>query len=274
MSDRPALNQQCLPPHDVSPLKLPLKRNFGKQVIFLLETSQKGVLNLRQVCTLESAAGLNPEVSIILVFSDLEQISSKDNPAMMELLENSPNVKIATLSSSEAFKGTPFEGIDYRMLKNSSDFKVHSSDLLRLSLLWKFGGMYMDLDYITLRSLSLLLRLKNFLTADAEYNINNSMLGFERHNPFLWKILEHLQKNFNPEIYTTAVASINAAVRETFKIDIQEAIRRVEIDKQLYVLNYLVTSPVKYVDCFQVYAGACSPRGTEGNGASIKEFLR
>ena len=38
---------------------------------------------------------------------------------------------------------------------NASHYKaVHTSDVLRLFLVYKFGGFYLDLDYVVIRDLS------------------------------------------------------------------------------------------------------------------------
>ncbi|XP_059486977.1 alpha-1,4-N-acetylglucosaminyltransferase-like [Neocloeon triangulifer] len=227
---------------------------FGQNVIFMLETSKTGVLKLRQVCALEAAASLNPHINFILAFSDLLEIKAKDNPALQELLQHSPNVKLATLDSSMAVRGTPVQDPKENKLKKDNYYiKEHTSNFLRMSLLWKLGGMYMDLDYMTLKNLSAIIELKNFLTADADYNINNSLLGFERHNPFLFKILETVRSDYDPKDHPTVVRSFNKAVMNVFKISIVEAIRLVNINNQLHVLNYFITSPIKYSECHEVY---------------------
>lgn len=57
-------------------------------------------------------------------------------------------------------------------------FKIHLSDVLRLVTLWKYGGIYLDLDMIVLQRLDLW--PKNFACLESKSYINNAVLGFDR----------------------------------------------------------------------------------------------
>ena len=49
---------------------------------------------------------------------------------------------------------------------------VHKADALRLLLIHKFGGFYLDLDYVVLNDLS---HYNNILVGNSKYNMNMNM---------------------------------------------------------------------------------------------------
>jgi len=62
------------------------------------------------------------------------------------------NVRIWKLDISEYIKGTPLENWDFMSKVKSSRWPVvHSSDILRYLTLWKYGGTYLDLDFVILK---------------------------------------------------------------------------------------------------------------------------
>lgn len=75
------------------------------------------------------------------------------------------------------------------------------SNLLRLALLYKFGGIYMDLDVIVLKSLS---KLRNTIGAqnlDSRTGkwgrLNNALLIFDQKHPLLFKFIEEFALTFD-----------------------------------------------------------------------------
>ena len=65
----------------------------------------------------------------------------------------------------------------------------HLSDLLRLGLLWKLGGMYTDSDTVCLRSVE---GLNNVLGLGAPNHVNHAIMHFHRHHPFIKRCMERL----------------------------------------------------------------------------------
>jgi lactosylceramide 4-alpha-galactosyltransferase len=60
-----------------------------------------------------------------------------------------PNVRIWKLVISDYFKRTPLETWDFTGKVRSSDWPVsHASDVLRFITLWKYGGTYLDMDFV------------------------------------------------------------------------------------------------------------------------------
>ena len=147
----------------------------SKNNIFFFETSglvkggfgTKAGLKNRQACSVESAARMNPDVNIFMVFV-LRQKLEKSNA--IKALKNYKNVVFLQMDLSEFFKDTSVE-----VWMTNGDFFYsaflieHLSDLLRLLALWRwvwcstrylwnepmkfnysrYGGTYFDLDVIS-----------------------------------------------------------------------------------------------------------------------------
>ncbi|XP_055501293.1 alpha-1,4-N-acetylglucosaminyltransferase-like, partial [Leucoraja erinacea] len=81
------------------------------------------------------------------------------------------------------------------------------ADGCRLALLWKFGGIYLDTDIISLRSMP----FANFTCQEQAGIFNNAALGFpHKHHPFIWNcmegfvvnIIEHVWVQQGPQMIT------------------------------------------------------------------------
>lgn len=109
--------------------------------IFFLETSsvlkQKKFkfLNSRQVCSIESAARINPNTNVYVIFVDVVDIASSK---FIDGLKQLENVHVVGLNSKSFGDGTPFENFTRNQKLLKSKFpEVHASDFFRLLVLWK-----------------------------------------------------------------------------------------------------------------------------------------
>lgn len=101
---------------------------------------------------------------------------------------------INTLSRLSNFKHIflPFEGlfngtvlVQWFLNKSwgRSPFRAnHVSDALRLLVLWRFGGVYADMDVLVLKNAS---RLRNTVSREQFPAVGNSVLVFDKGHPFL-----------------------------------------------------------------------------------------
>lgn len=151
--------------------------------IFFHETScassvQGGiVLTPRQACAVESAAKMNPDLEVYLLFTSPINLhnSTVKNKVVAQLLTY-PNVRVRHLNFEKYFVGSPLEEW-YRggALKASRWPQSHASDVLRFLTLWKYGGTYLDLDVVVTRSLN---GLSNFAGAESNTDVAAGVLNF------------------------------------------------------------------------------------------------
>ncbi|XP_076764524.1 lactosylceramide 4-alpha-galactosyltransferase-like [Xylocopa sonorina] len=164
-----------LPDFDPELDKLTADRN-----IFFHETScfdENGlILSARQACAVESAAKMNPNMNVYLLFVSASKISNQLRK-MFHQLRTYPNVRVRRIYPEKYLNNTPLDlWYSSGMLKTSSWPRSHMSDILRYLTLWKYGGIYLDLDVVITSSLE---HLTNFAGAEDWENVAAGAMGFD-----------------------------------------------------------------------------------------------
>lgn len=144
---------------------------FEQSIFFLIH---------RQACSIESAAKLNPNRDVYILFVTPVGFVKEPESPIIAALKSYQNIHFRNVDIYEFSKNTPAEQwIKQDRIFTSAFFVAHLSDYLRLIALFKFGGIYQDLDFVNIKSFDSL--PPNFApqeTPSCAY-INNSVLGFE-----------------------------------------------------------------------------------------------
>jgi len=173
--------------------------------IFFHETSCFGeeglVLNARQACAVESAARMNPSMTVYLLFVSKSQFSNSTHEIVKQLL-NYRNIRIRHIYPERYVKDTPLETwYTSGALKKSRWPVSHMSDLLRYLTLWKYGGIYIDLDVVVSSSLE---DLRNFAGAEDWDDVAAGIIGFDMSNlgrRIADACIRDLKKNFRGDLW-------------------------------------------------------------------------
>ena len=132
----------------------------GERHIIFLETvcvlndtvtgKQSGLaITQREACAVASAANTNPDSKVYLLYTCSIIGDLGDSPEYVKQMLSYPNVRIWKLVISDYIKGTPLETWDFMGKVRSSNWPVsHASDILRFITLWKYGGTYLDMDFV------------------------------------------------------------------------------------------------------------------------------
>ncbi|XP_041674626.1 lactosylceramide 4-alpha-galactosyltransferase [Drosophila eugracilis] len=110
-------------------------------------------LTARAACAIESAALHNPRLTVFVLFAGgTHRISSGD--PLIKALNKYKNIRLRHLNVWRYAAGTPIE----KWLKSGKLFKSkylfsHVSDILRYITLYKYGGLYLDLDVVVQQNL-------------------------------------------------------------------------------------------------------------------------
>lgn len=180
------------------------KPQLGRN-IFFHETScfgEKGLtLNARQACAVESAARMNPTMTVYLLFVSKSEFSNDTRQIIKHLL-NYRNIKIRHIYPDDYVKNTPLEEWYTRgALKKSRWPNSHMSDVLRYLTLWKYGGIYLDLDVVVTTSLE---NLTNFAGAEDWDDVAAGIIGFdmsELGRRMADACVRDLEKNFRGDLW-------------------------------------------------------------------------
>ncbi|CAG9865108.1 unnamed protein product [Phyllotreta striolata] len=184
---------------DITPRK-------GKS-IFFHETSCKSFLydkifiSSRQACAVESAARTNPNYDVYLLFTSpgLLKFEGDESDDILKALSTYDNIKMFHLDYEKYTKGTPLENLyTSGKIEDSIYAQSHASDVLRYLTLWKYGGIYLDLDVIVTKSLEDI--QPNYAGIESNKNVAAGVLSFDstgKGHEMAEKCVDDLKHNFN-----------------------------------------------------------------------------
>ncbi|XP_029811261.1 lactosylceramide 4-alpha-galactosyltransferase, partial [Suricata suricatta] len=164
--------------------------------IFFLETSDRTNPNFLFMCSVESAARAHPEARVVVLMKGLSGgNTSLPRHLGLSLLGCFPNVHLLPLDLEALFRDTPLEAWYATRRRRWEPYLLPVlSDASRITLLWKFGGIYLDTDFIVLRNLQ---NLTNSLGAQSSDLLNGAFLAFERHHEFLALCMRDFVAHYN-----------------------------------------------------------------------------
>uniref|UniRef100_A0A182PCN3 Alpha 1,4-glycosyltransferase domain-containing protein n=1 Tax=Anopheles epiroticus TaxID=199890 RepID=A0A182PCN3_9DIPT len=168
--------------------------------IYFLETSApfktRITIEPRQACAIESAARANPLKKIVVLLVSWHPITDPQEVRFPDLstLAHQQNIRFRWLDLEQFAKGTPVEEVirSDKLYKRSNGAE-YLSEILRLVLLYKYGGIYLDLDVVSLKTLDFF--NPNFFGAETERLLGTSVIGLER-NGFGELFAERCLNNF------------------------------------------------------------------------------
>ncbi|CAF2134308.1 unnamed protein product [Brassica rapa] len=158
----------------------------------------------RERFTIESLFKSHPNSCLILVSNSLD--CERGTLILKPLTDKGLKVLEITPDFSYIFKYTSAEKWFERLKKGMFSpgvipLEQNLSNLLRLVLLYKFGGIYLDTDFIILKPLT---NLHNVIGAQAVdpvtrkwSRLNNAVLIFDKNHPLLERFINEFTRTFN-----------------------------------------------------------------------------
>ena len=115
------------------------------------------------------------------------------------------SLRVAPLDFAALAAGTPLEDAErqprWREWEAGPHWYTSFSNLYRLLLLWRHGGVYIDTDVVLTRPLHGLDRAIGFQDPARRF-ANNAVLVFKRPgNPFVWRSLVEIAANYSTKIW-------------------------------------------------------------------------
>lgn len=118
-----------------------------------------------------------PNSNIFVMFLSKTNFVRLKSSLLIEMLKKIKNVHFRYLNISEFARNTPLESwLQSDKLTKSKYLLSHTSDVLRYLTLWKFGGTYLDLDVIVVKSV----KISNFACAEDNKVVNGAILGLDK----------------------------------------------------------------------------------------------
>ncbi|KAJ3130892.1 Lactosylceramide 4-alpha-galactosyltransferase [Irineochytrium annulatum] len=152
----------------------------------------------RYLCSLESAARHNPEHTI--------RLHAKNAPALTEAIRAwreranlTTRLEIIELDWWSQYQGTPLEPW-YRSgaHMNSSWVYQNMGNAFRMGLLWREGGVYLDLDIVSLNAIS---GIGRSLGMQDPTWFNNAFMSFPKADVFVWRLMQEFVDGFKGYIW-------------------------------------------------------------------------
>lgn len=182
---------------------VPNRDQSAKQIFFVETSHPEGgflEINPREACAIESAAKMHPEYLIYVLFAGRIAIDLNGNSTKIvrNLLEANKNVHFRRLDVVKFAEGTPME-VFFKSgrYKNSKHLPTHLADILRLVTLWKYGGLYFDLDVVVIKNHAEL--GESFLVKSLNRMLMSGTMQFGGHgigHTFVEDCLKDLVKHF------------------------------------------------------------------------------
>lgn len=203
-----------------------LSKSSCQSLFFMIWISSIESFGERERFTIESLFKSHPNSCLILVSNSLDcergtQILKPFTEKGLKLLAIKPDFTyIFKDTSAEKW----FERLKRRMFSPGViPLEQNLSNLLRLVLLYKFGGIYLDTDVIILKPLTNLHNVIGAQTADPVTRrwsrLNNAVLIFDRNHPLLKSFIDEFSRTFNgnkwghngPYLVSRVVARFNVS---------------------------------------------------------------
>ncbi|XP_048460180.1 alpha-1,4-N-acetylglucosaminyltransferase-like isoform X2 [Rhincodon typus] len=164
--------------------------------IMFVETTDSMEPSALAVCSVESASLRNPDKPVYYFLKGFSGNLSHYPHVQYEAIHALSllrNVTIFPLRPKALFWETPLSSWYEQVNPYWEKYWTHVlADACRLALLWKYGGIYLDTDIISLKSLG----LQNFLCAEGYQTANNAALGFEKRHEFIWECMQDYVRNY------------------------------------------------------------------------------
>ena len=200
---------------------------------FITWISPAGYFGRREFFMLESLFKAHPSACLMILSRSMD--SGRGHRILKPLADRGFKVNVATPDLAFLFKNTPAEGWFKEMKSGNKDpgeipLAQNLSNLIRLAVLYKYGGVYLDTDFIVLKPFT---GLKNSIGAQSMdmgtknwTRLNNAVLIFDMNHPLLLKFMEEFASTFDgnkwghngPYLVSRVVENIGKQPGYNFKV--------------------------------------------------------
>lgn len=195
--------------------------------------SQIESFGYRERLSMESVFKWNPSCCLLVISRTMD--SEPGRQILRSFTSRGFRVMAAAPDIRYLFKKIPAEGWLRKIESGDIDpgevpFAQNLSNILRLAVLYKYGGVYIDADMILLRSFSSLKNTIGAQSADSQTGqwnrLNNAVLAFDKRHPLLLKFIKEFSLTFDgnrwghngPYLLTRVVTSLANQTHHDFKI--------------------------------------------------------
>ncbi|CAN0879787.1 Lactosylceramide 4-alpha-galactosyltransferase [Linum grandiflorum] len=177
----------------------------GDRLLFFMTwISPAGSFGAREFLAVESLFKSNPDGCLVILSRSLD--SGKGRRILRPLLDRGFRATAMSPDLDHLFRGTPAESWFEDLKRGEKDpgeipLAQNLSNLIRLAVLYKYGGVYLDTDVIVLKSFRGLRNSIGAQSSDVVTNkwtrLNNAVLVFDRDHPLLYEFMAEFAATFD-----------------------------------------------------------------------------
>ncbi|XP_068938050.1 lactosylceramide 4-alpha-galactosyltransferase [Petaurus breviceps papuanus] len=168
--------------------------------IFFVETSDRTNPSFLFMCSVESASRTHPDTRIVIFMKGLVgRNSTLPKHLGISFLSCFSNVEFQPLDLTDLFEGTPLASWYTSIHQRWQPYLLPIlSDAARIAIMWKFGGIYLDTDFIVLKNLK---NFTNVLGTQSKFVLNGAFLAFEPRHEFIQLCMQDFVDHYNGWIW-------------------------------------------------------------------------
>ncbi|CAN4118195.1 unnamed protein product [Withania somnifera] len=174
-----------------------------KVQFFMTWISPANSFGTREFFALETLFKSHPKGCLIILSQTLD--TPRGGRVLNPLTQLGYKVVALTVELSFLFNSTPVELWFDDLKKGKKDpgeipLAQNLSNLIRLAVLYKYGGVYLDTDFIILKDFSTLrnsIGAQSISTNGNWTRLNNAVLIFDKNHPLLYKFMEEFAFSFD-----------------------------------------------------------------------------
>ncbi|KAK1355742.1 lactosylceramide 4-alpha-galactosyltransferase-like [Heracleum sosnowskyi] len=174
-----------------------------KVKFFMTWISPANLFGEREVLALELLFKSNPNGCLMILSRSMDSVQG--SKLLDPIMKHGFKLVAVTPDLSFLLKNTPAESWFDDLKSGNKDpgeipLAQNLSNLIRLAVLYKYGGVYLDTDFIVLKDFS---GLRNSIGAQSSNafgnwtRLNNAVLVFDKNHPLLYKFIEEFASTFN-----------------------------------------------------------------------------
>ncbi|KAM9315810.1 alpha-1,4-N-acetylglucosaminyltransferase-like [Gastrophryne carolinensis] len=173
--------------------------NKGNGILFVETTDRMEPPSL-VLCAVESAARVYPDRPVAFFMKGLGEIITEEEEKRARkhfpTLLAYDNIYLFPLRAAELFKYTPFWPWYKKINPKKEKYWTHVfSDACRFAMMWKYGGIYMDTDVISLRPIP----EDHFVAAESYRTTSSSVFGLPPFHSWTWEFMENFVTEYKGE---------------------------------------------------------------------------
>ena len=235
------------------------------------------VLNPMFECNVEAAVKHHPNATVCLLIHSKDALTlSRIGDDLQKIVQyhNTTDANrqllVLPLNLDAIFRRTPLhdwwnEDLQFTLSKWKTN---HLSDAARLAFLWKYGGLYLDHDVMTVNSTDNLTNAIGLNSMeDRESGLGTSVMKFRRSgHPFLTKWLYSIPGVYNEDVRASIGPLLGTKLITPFcqgdvppnKVDLHQLAGKF-CDFNLNILNPVSFYPIKWKDWESIFGGPTHP---------------